>query len=178
MHSPIESSPDHIRLLGIITARWATLDIILSEVLAQLIGHPLTGQALYFCSNSQRLRFDLILTALHLSGLLQNTQKEHERILSRIGDLWSRRSEIVHNPHIASAIGPHADFSSLITRPLRKQYQETKPLKLKELREHADAVSTVGDELLELTFPGMMVTPRKAQADASRDKPPPQEPHS
>jgi hypothetical protein len=55
-----ESDPEIIRLLGVITARWATMDEILQRLLSKLLNNAPAAQVIYYSLESFGARLDVI----------------------------------------------------------------------------------------------------------------------
>lgn len=147
MKSPIEKSDDHLRLLGVITARWATLDLVLAQVISESIRDKYMGEDIYFSSSAQRLRFDLLDAVIRNAHWSEEDAKAISTALAALKVLWSRRNDILHNPAVASPVRGEKvgwQYSARITRPARKSRVTKASLSLKELEEHAEAVSRHG----------------------------------
>jgi hypothetical protein len=56
MKSPIEQSQEHLALLGVIAARWATLDLVLVGVLQEAINSntPDMAEAIFFLATASQ----------------------------------------------------------------------------------------------------------------------------
>ena len=100
MQSPLELEPELVRLLGLITIRWAALDDALSELLGRFMRVDHAGPAAFFslANFSQRL-------ALISSTATYSIKSEHHlaitiKLLSKIGDLWLKRNNFVHAHYV------------------------------------------------------------------------------
>ncbi len=145
MHSPIEQSEDHLKLLGVITARWATLDLTLSALVGEAIGNRDAGEDIYFSSSAQRLRFDLIRALIQHANWSDDDKTMISRAVEALDGLWTRRNDILHNPAIRQYRGDgRHEYEARSIRPARKVRSAFIPLSLKELEEHAEAVSQHG----------------------------------
>lgn len=145
MESPIEQSPEHVHLLGVIAARWATLDLTLARLVGMAVDDDQMGEDIYFSSSAQRLRFDL------LKAVIPNTQWDEAdkttllKAVLALEKLWAKRNDIMHNPAIAR---PTKDggfqYAAKMIKPIRKNRVQEVSLSLKHLEEHAEAVSQAG----------------------------------
>lgn len=152
MKSALESSQEHIWLLGIITARWAKIDIPLWFMISQILEVKISaGLAVYFSSNSQKLRFDMIEGLLNVSKMDKETIARAKSLIGRAKDLYSNRNKIIH---CYAKEGDQArSFSVIQHRPAFNKFHEEIPLTLKFLSDHAEAVSKLGDDLAVFIAP-------------------------
>lgn len=154
MRSALEKSQEHIWLLGIITARWAKIDIPLWFLISQLLEVEISaGLAVYFSSNSQKLRFDLIEGLLNVSKIEKNKIAEARSLIGRAKDLYSNRNKIIHC--YAKEGDKDRSFNVIQHRPAFNKFYEEIPLTLKFLSDHAEAVAKLGDDLTVFIAPYM-----------------------
>jgi hypothetical protein len=152
MKSALESSQEHIWLLGIITARWAKIDVPLWFMISQLLKVKIPeGLVIYFSSNSQKLRFDMIDGLLNVSKLEKHKITEGKRLIKRAKNLYSNRNKIIHC--YATEGDQKRSFNIIQHRPAFNKFHEEIPLTLKFLSDHAEAVAKLGDDLVLFIAP-------------------------
>ena len=186
MRSPIENSPEHIRWLGIIAARWATLDTVLVMLLLKATGNYATAEAIYFSSSSQRLRLDQLRAIIKTCPWPTADKTTAIALIDQLDDLWCKRNDILHNPAIADSAKPDAAYWAQVKRPIRKETERKVPLTLTYLEQHASMLSKIGgdiftftwgEEFLKLTDPVQLqpspeTPPQPPPADSSPKTPP------
>lgn len=166
MKSVLEESEKHIRLLGIITARWAAIDIPLWQLVSMLLDDRRTGHALYFSSGSQKLKFDIIDSLLNSSLNVPEEKKNRIRpIIKKLRNLNETRNDIIHcyvtkplrpgsNALLEMAFpDPNPEFVSIKHRPARAKNPAVRlPLTIKHLETHAEAIYKAGEDLNDINF--------------------------
>lgn len=153
MRSPIEKSDPHLRLLGIIAARWATLDLTLANLVGKGIGNRQMGEDIYFSISGQRLRFDLLRAIVPNADCWDDVDKKAlGAAIDALDGLWRRRNAILHSPAIASPSRKTAalNYHARSVRPANKVRITNIPLSVKELSEHAEAVYDQGGAIWDI----------------------------
>lgn len=179
MRSPIENSPDHLLQLGIIAARWASVDTILAQLLAIAIGDEKTGEAVYFAAASQRARLDIVRAAVNSSFEQRNNRDAINEKLDVLSDLWGKRNDLLHSPAIwrirPGKKSKAKTFIANVIRPANvKNNRREIPLTLEYLKGHCQRLSDVGDELYKIAYSREISVLERAKKHPSwRGKPPP-----
>ena len=152
MLSPIENSPDHLRLLGTIAARWASLDFALVHLIRKALKSFSMAEAIYFSSASQKLRFDQIRAIVTSSTWSETEKTQAIKLVDKLNKLWKVRNDIMHNPAVADRVGPTAKYHASLTKPAAKTPKSKIPLGLSMLREHADLVAETGGKIFDIAW--------------------------
>jgi hypothetical protein len=95
--SPAENDPEIIRLLGLITARWATMDEVLERLLSKLMRNPPAAQVIYYSLESFGARLDVI-TSLVVELMKEDhpLKKQLVTLLNRVNRLSAVRNKLTH----------------------------------------------------------------------------------
>jgi hypothetical protein len=97
--SPLEKHSKHVRAIGMITVENSSLEALLADLLAVVIGvHPDLGVALFYSPKSAIARLDLITNALAVvyhDG--DPVRVKIESIIGRSRAVMGRRHDIIHS---------------------------------------------------------------------------------
>ncbi len=186
MKSTLELSEEHIKLLGIITARWAAVDIPLWNLVALLVGDFTLGLSIYFSFSNQHVKFEVINSLLNTSRTMPEEKKERARkIVNKITDLSRARNNIIHC-YVSMKIKPgqgiisghmlvpgvEPEFIAHKHKPARGDFIKEIPLTLKFLKDHADSIEKAGQALLELVYEDVREHAAKGPSQSPSIKPP------
>jgi hypothetical protein len=152
--SPAEDDPEIIRLFGTITARWASLDAILSALLGKLLNNPIIADVIYYSLESFGARLDVI-TNLTVELVKEDhpSKKELVTLLNRVNRLSSVRNRIIHSGIIQ--IPETKQLMQHRRRPGQKKPEQLHPVKANDLLQHANALVIVGSDLLMIVHPSL-----------------------
>jgi hypothetical protein len=168
--SPAESDPEIIRLLGVITARWATMDEILQRLLSKLLNNAPAAQVIYYSLESFGARLDVITNlVVELMKEDHPLKKQLVTLLNRVNRLSGVRNKLTHTnmSRLDNTDGP---LMHIRYRPGRKNSSQAYPIKANDLLQHANAVVSVAGDLSLIIHPEL--AKKLAQELSSRDKPP------
>jgi hypothetical protein len=165
MKSPLENSPKHIELLGIITARWATMDIaLLGLTAAAMRGDYNLATATYFSSNAQSLRFDLIRALIKTTKWSKEQKDEATKLIDKVDKLWETRNKVIHCYAGERTLPKRVEYLLLHHKPARKdkEYTET-PVTIDFLQTHADKISDLGEKIISIAHRDFYRPEKKAK---------------
>jgi hypothetical protein len=96
--SPAEDDPEVIRLLGIITARWASMDIILERLLGKLLNNEPAANVIYYSLESFGARL-AVITNLAVEIVKDDNPSKAALVtlLERLNRLSSVRNKIIYS---------------------------------------------------------------------------------
>jgi hypothetical protein len=154
MKSPIEESQEHLVLLGIIAARWATLDLVLVGVLEEAVSSNKSdmAEAIFFSATASQTRFEQVIAAVRASDWPQESKELISATIEKLRELWRRRNEILHNPIIATGAQGGLRYWLKMSKVGRKDWGEKKALALEDLQQHADRLDELGNVLHEFVW--------------------------
>jgi hypothetical protein len=144
--SVAENDPEIIRLLGIITARWATMDEILVRLFGRLLNNNPAADVIYYSLESFGARLDVI-TNLTTEFMKDDhpSKKKLVTLLNRLNRLSGVRNKIVHTNIFQ--IPETRQLMHDVRRPGRKNSSQMHPVKANDLLQHANALVNVAGDL-------------------------------
>ena len=112
--SLLESAPEHLKLIGLVTANWALVELNLCRLLCFMseLDWP-AARALLLTPTGNRLRTDMIFNFATSQQFSSESLKKLEECLGRVRGCASRRNELMHNYYGMGAEGVvmHRSFS-------------------------------------------------------------------
>ncbi|WP_346892453.1 hypothetical protein [uncultured Roseibium sp.] len=151
LKSPIENEPEMLRLLGLITARWAAAEHQMALLLGQVLGDDDSAIQVYYALGAFRSRQQLVLTLvrsaeisnLQLSKFTEFHKRASERTLEKLGKLWNTRNDYMHSPYVSGE--KKGDISLRKIRP-------TAPAASGDFRVHTNELTTHANRVYQMTL--------------------------
>jgi hypothetical protein len=175
--SDAESDPELTQLIGIVAARWATLDFFLVQVLGVLLRNDEAAEIVYYSLANLKARLDIITNLTRELVLDKKLQKGLLTLLNRLNRLQDTRNEVIHWMIINATrdSDKHPELMRRELKPGKAPRYRSIPINKHDIAEHADAVTNVAILLLGVAKPwfGEQMIAEIGRLLASPDTPPP-----
>src|SRR5437868_11508731 len=100
MRSPLESEPDLVSGVGLVTVRWALLDDQLSQFISFLTKSEEIGRILYYSCGSFQQRIAMIEAALTAMYGEKDAVERIRATFKNIRRLWATRNRLIHSHYV------------------------------------------------------------------------------
>ena len=128
MRSPLEHDPELIHGLGLICARWATLENELAVLLGRFTIDPDTGVAMYYSAGNFQQRINIIERTLQTSIRKAQHREVCAALTERIRRIWKKRNRLVHSRYVYRITDDMGWTDLSVEGPnLRKNIHESRP---------------------------------------------------
>lgn len=98
--SPLETDPELMSGLGLITARWAALETDLAELLGSLMLVPQAGPEAYYSIGNFTQRIDLVQSLVLASMNSERHSGMALALFDKIRRLWKSRNYLLHSHYV------------------------------------------------------------------------------
>jgi hypothetical protein len=111
LKSPAESEAEILRLLGLISVRWAAAENQMAILLGKVLKDEAAALQVYYTLGTFRSRQQLVLAIvrsaetyeLRLGRFTEFEKRSAERVLEKLGKLWNTRNDYMHSPYVEGA---------------------------------------------------------------------------
>lgn len=100
LRSPLEGDPELMQGLGLVTARWATLESDLSELLGALLRVPQAADDAYYSIANFSQRIDLVQSLVLASLNSERHARMAKALFTKIKRLWKSRNYLLHSHYV------------------------------------------------------------------------------
>jgi hypothetical protein len=147
MPSAIQTQPDHARLIGVITAEWSLVEMMLSTLFGALLGtEHARAHAVFFALQSHRAQLDVV-KAVATVALAEQPDRlaDLKRLLGRIGTAATKRNDFSHG---LWGVSPTTGAVRLIN--MRKPHRQLDHVSPGDLEAVADEIASIVEDLHRL----------------------------
>lgn len=175
--SPAEDNPNVLRLLGLITVRWADAEAQMAALLGDLLSDNEAATSLYYSLGSFRQRQQLVLTlvktqmlrdeedSVPLDGNSAFYGRAAERCLLKLGKIWSTRNDFLHSIYVNN---PSGQLSINVIRPATSQgTNELRQVRTSDLENHAQIVRRMTIKLYAISARSLLRQAREGGGSVS-----------
>jgi hypothetical protein len=144
MPTVIQTQPDHARLIGVITAEWSLVEMMLSSLFGVLLGAEQSrAYAAFFALHSHRAQFDVV-KAVGTVALSEQPDRlaELKKLLSRIESVARRRNDFSHG---CWGVSPTTGAVNLIN--MSKPERGLDDVRPSDLQAVADEIASIVEDL-------------------------------
>jgi hypothetical protein len=144
--SLLRSAPEHLKLIGLVTANWALVEMNLCRLLCFMsnLDWP-AARALLLTPTGNRLRTDMLWNFAASQRFSAESLKELKACLDDVRDCAKRRNELMHNYYGIGGAGVVMHKSSA-----KKNTEDTKLVPLGDLQKLADDIADAYSQLQNL----------------------------
>jgi hypothetical protein len=147
MPSAIQTQPDHARLIGMVTAEWSLVELMLSSLFSTLLDTDYArAHAVFFSFQSHRAQFEVV-KAVGAVALAEQPDRlvELKQLLSRIETVARRRNDFAHG---LWGVCPTTGVVRLIN--MGKPHRGLDEVRLSDLHAVADEIASIVEDLHRL----------------------------
>jgi hypothetical protein len=142
----LEHAPEHLKLIGLVTANWAILEADVCRLLCFMsdLDWP-AARALLLTTKSNKMRTDIVWNFAVSQKFSDESLKRLRDCLNAVRNCAERRNEIIHNFYGIGLNGVVMHKSSA-----RRNKDESRPVSEDELLKLAEDIGDCGIELNKL----------------------------
>lgn len=119
--SPLENSPELITGLGVIMARWATLDHTLQFFVYAILGDYRIAEAALYSQNPQSRRLEIIRDLIDAGSWNSANKRAGLMLIDELDALAAERNDLVHSKTFASSAFADAEFTADVVKAPARQ---------------------------------------------------------